>query len=170
MNASWLFLFDMRVSTAVVWLAFVFVGVIRQQLKRALLAGMTWLLGWEVAWQLARWLTTTDRLLSLSILVFAASSAFVFLLQRKTVRPSMPLLGASLAIGAIWLVTGFHVNGHTGLHFDPLAEALNEGAKTAWGFSYLWPLWRSGVADRKRPIVKRPACGARYLICASRRS
>jgi hypothetical protein len=145
---SWLFLYDMRVSTVVVWLAFVLVGVLSHDLKRALLAGMTWLLGWEVAWQLARWLTSDQRGLGWTIAFFAASIAFVLLLQRKAIRPSVPLLGLGLAVGAVWLATGFHINGYNLPHFDPLAEALNEGAKTAWGLAYLWPLaHRAKVRD-----------------------
>ena len=74
---------------------------------------------------------------------FLVLPAIVLALQTKTVRPSLPLIGLSLLIGVVWVATGFHVNGYDHLaDFNPLGEALNEGAKTAWGLAYLLPLIR----------------------------
>lgn len=41
---------------------------------------------------------------------------------------------------AVWIAIGLPVNQHTMAGFNPAAEALNEGTKTAWGLAYLWPL------------------------------
>lgn len=73
--------------------------------------------------------------------VYLASAAIVLALQRKTVVPSFSLLALSVALGAVWVAAGFHVNTYSHLAtFDPLGEALNEAAKTAWGLAYLLPL------------------------------
>ena len=89
----------------------------------------------------------TARTLGWNACLFLASAAIVLALQHFAVRPSLPLIGLSLLIGAVWLATGFHVNGYDHLAgFDPLGEALNEGAKTAWGLAYLVPLIRLPAA------------------------
>lgn len=53
----------------------------------------------------------------------------------------------SSLVWAVWIATGFHVNGHTMTGLDPSAEALNEGAKTLWALAYLVPLMRSSRAE-----------------------
>jgi hypothetical protein len=164
-SPHWLFIANMRVSTAILWLLFCVVGVMQRRLRRAMLAGIVWLLGWEVAWQVASWLESSGRAFSLTILVFVGSAAIVFLLQRKAVLPYLPLIAVSLTIGAAWVATGFHVNGYnTVSHFNALGEAFNESAKTAWGIAYLWPLWRmsrlrdlragESAAEQDREIAK----------------
>ena len=146
MHASWLWVGAMRLSTTLLFLGFLFVGFLRRDFRSAILAGLTWLLGWEVAWQLTNQLHDTHTL-GLNALLFLASAAIVLVLQRWAVRPSLPLIGLSLLIGAVWVATGFHVNGYDHLaDFSPLGEALNEGAKTAWGLAYLLPLIRLPAA------------------------
>ena len=136
----------MRLSTALLFFAFLFVGFLRRDFKSAILAGMTWLLGWEIAWQFTNTLHT-NRTLGWNVFLFLVSAGIVLLFQRFAVRPSMPWIGLSLAIGAVWVATGFHVNGFDHLaHFNALGEALNEGAKTAWGLAYLIPLIRLPAA------------------------
>jgi hypothetical protein len=149
----------MRVSTAVMWLGFCVVGVSQRRIGRAIVAGMTWLLGFEVAWQIARFWPPH----SWSLLIFAAFIGVVVLLQRKAVRPSLPLLALALAVMAVWLATGFHINNRTDLaHFNSFGEACNEGAKTLWGLAYLVPLLmadgplRRSVVSRRRRL---PAAG-----------
>jgi len=149
-SAGWLFVAGVRVSTMATWTAFVFVGVFQQKLKRALLAAATWLCGWEVAWQFARWVKVTHHLASWNVVIFAALAGFVILLQRRAVRPSLPLIAVALIIAAVWLATGFRVNYHTLAGFSPSAEALNEAAKTVWALAYLWPLWLCGRSDERR--------------------
>lgn len=156
-SAGWLFIAGVRVSTMVTWTAFVFVGVAQHNLKRALLAAAMWLCGWEVAWQFARWLKVAHHHASWSLAIFAALAGFVVLLQRRAIRPSLPLIGVALLFSVIWIVTGFHINQHTVTHFDPLAEGLNEAAKTAWAIAYLWPLWLCGRSDERRVEARRAA-------------
>ena len=83
-----------------------------------------------------------------NVVLFGVSAAIVLVLQRFAVRPSLPLIGLSLVIGAVWVATGFHVNGYDHLAgFNPLGEALKEGAKTApGGLAYLVPLIRLPAA------------------------
>ncbi|MDX6481859.1 MAG: hypothetical protein QOG85_2369 [Gaiellaceae bacterium] len=146
MDPKWLWVGDMRLSTALLFFGFLFVGFLRRDFKSAILAGMTWLLGWEIAWQFTNELHSA-RTLGWNAFLFLASAAIVLLLQRFAVHPYPPLIGLSLLIGGVWLATGFHVNGFDHLaHFDPLGEALNEGAKTAWGLAYLIPLARLPAA------------------------
>ena len=142
MDPGWLFVGDMRLSTTLLLFAFLFVGFLHRDFKAAILAALTWLLGWEVAWQFANTLHT-NRTLGWNVILFLVSAAIVLVLQRFTVRPSLPLIGLSLLIGAGWLATGFHVNGYDHLgDFNALGEAFNEGAKTVWGLAYLIPLIR----------------------------
>jgi hypothetical protein len=61
---------------------------------------------------------------------------------RFGIRPSWSIMALSGACWAVWLGTGFHINGYQMIAFDPLAEAMNETAKTLWAAAYLWPLWR----------------------------
>ena len=146
MDPSWLWVGNMRLSTALLFFAFLFVGFLRRDFKSAILAGMTWLLGWEVAWQFTNTLHT-NHTIGWNVVLFLVSAAIVLVLQYFTVRPSLPLIGLSLVIGAVWVATGFHVNGYDHLrHFNSLGEALNEGAKTAWGLAYLIPLMRLPAA------------------------
>ena len=152
MSPSWLWVGDMRLSTTLLVLGFLFVGLLHRAFKPAILAGLTWLLGWEIAWQLTNELFTA-RTLGWNVFLFLGSAAIVLALQHWTVRPSLPLIGLSLAIGAVWVATGFHVNGYDHLaDFNSLAEALNEGAKTAWGLAYLVPLVRLPAA----PVIAAP--------------
>lgn len=78
--------------------------------------------------------------------VFVLGIGFVVYAGRHGARPAFPLFAAALGIWAIWIATGFHVNGHTMVGLDPGAEALNEGSKTLWALAYLLPLMRSGRA------------------------
>lgn len=142
MSPSWLWVGDMRLSTTLLLLGFLFVGFLRRDFKAAMLAAVTWLLGWEIAWQFTTELHTS-RTLGWNALVLVGWASIVVALQHWTVRPSLPLIVLSLLIGAVWVATGFHVNDHEHLAgFDSLGEALNEGAKTAWGLAYLAPLIR----------------------------
>src|SRR5262249_9579006 len=86
---------------------------------------------------------------------FLLGIGFVVYAARHGARPSLPLLAAALAVWVVWIATGFHVNGHTMVGFDPAAEALNEGTKTLWALAYLAPLMRSRRATLA-PIAAGP--------------
>ena len=129
---------------------FVVLGSIRD--RRFWLAAAIWLGGWEAAFQF----TVEMRLLVHSgfhpeawwapVVMFgtlAIAAICVLGAVRVGVRPSLPLLGLAAFVWAIWLLTGFHVNEHSMVGFDPLAEGLNETAKTLCAVAYFLPLWKA---------------------------
>lgn len=85
MDPSWLWVGNMRLSTALLFFAFLFVGMLRRDFKSAILAGMTWLLGWEIAWQFTNTLHT-NRTLGWNVILFLVSAAIVLVLQRFMAR------------------------------------------------------------------------------------
>lgn len=140
-----------RLSTWIVLLVFLALGV---RDRRYWWAGAAWIVGFEATFQLSQTITVIrhggfhPHAWWQPVFVFgllACGYVFVFYAARYA-RTSLPILGAALALWGIWLLTGFHVNGHSMVGFDPTAEALNEGAKTLWALAYLVPLLR--VSDR----------------------
>jgi hypothetical protein len=109
----------------------------RTYLRLALLLGC-WI-GW-IAVSVA--LHTSPKASAFAAAIFYAGLVAT-VLPRFDVRPSPPLLLAAVAVFLVWCATGFHVNAHAKVGFDPSAEALNEAAKTLWALAYLLPLWRS---------------------------
>jgi hypothetical protein len=145
-----MFIGEIRTSTLVTMAAFVLLGALRD--RRFWLAAVIWLGGFEAAFQF----TVEMRLLVHSgfhpeawwapVVMFATlclGVICVFAATRIGVRPSLPLLGLTAVFWVIWLLTGFHVNEHTMVGFDPLAEVWNEAAKTLWAAAYLLPLWKA---------------------------
>ena len=149
-----LFPLGVRLSTWVALGVFLVLGV---RDRRYWLAAAAWIGGFEVLYQAT--VTTKDLIHNgfhpsvwwapvVVFGVFLLGIGFVVYAGRHGARPSLPLLAAALFVWAVWIATGFHVNGHTMTGFDPTAEALNEGAKTLWALAYLVPLMRSSRAGR----------------------
>jgi hypothetical protein len=152
MTMDIMFPLGVRLSTWAALGAFLVLGV---RDRRYWLAGAAWIGGFEVLYQAT---VTGQELIDngfhpsvwwappVVFGVFALGVGFVVWAARHGARPSLPLLAAALGVWAIWIATGFHVNGHTLTGLDPTAEALNEGAKTLWALAYLVPLMRSSRA------------------------
>jgi hypothetical protein len=124
---------QVRLSTVLVLAAFLALAVTRQD-HRPAVAAVAWLVGFELLFEATRrpyewhW-----------ILFVAVDIVGIVLLARKGIAPSPVLLVAALAVWGAWLATGFHVNHHDTVPFQPGAEVFNEGAKTLWGAAYLVP-------------------------------
>lgn len=144
-----MFIGEIRTSTLVTMALFVVLGVVRD--RRFWLAAAIWLGGFEAAFQF----TVEMRILVHSgfhpaawwapVVMFATVGLGVMCVLaalRIGVRPSLPLLGLVAVFWGIWLMTGFHVNEHNMVGFDPVAEVWNETAKTLWAAAYLLPLWK----------------------------
>lgn len=124
-----------RLSTDVMLAAFLVLAVWRHDPKPAF-AGIAWIVGFENLFEATRRPHVWHWILYVAVDVIG-----IALLARKAkIAPSPLLLAATLAVWAAWLATGFHVNEHTMVHFQPGAEAFNEGAKTLWAAAYLVPL------------------------------
>jgi len=123
-----------RLSTDVVFAVFLVLAAWRHD-PRPAIAGIAWIVGFENLFEATRRPHVWHWILYVAVDVVA-----IVLLARKGIRPSLLLLAATLAVWAAWLATGFHVNEHTMVHFQPGAEAFNEGAKTLWAAAYLVPL------------------------------
>jgi hypothetical protein len=151
---NFLFPLGVRLSTWAALGAFLVLGV---RDRRYWLAAAAWIGGFEVLYQAS---TTGRGLIDngfhptvwwapvVVFGVFVLGIGFVIWAGRHGARPSFPLLAAALFVWAVWIATGFHVNGHTMAGLDPTAEALNEGAKTLWALAYLVPLLRSRRAGQ----------------------
>ena len=156
-----LFPLGVRLSTWATLGAFLVLGV---RDRRYWLAAAAWIAGFEVLYQAT---VTAKELIDngfhptvwwapvVVFGVFLLGIGFVGWAALHGARPSLPLLAAGLGVWAIWIATGFHVNGHTMTGLDPMAEALNEGAKTLWALAYLVPLMRSSRAALT-PVVVSP--------------
>ena len=152
---SVLFPLGVRLSTLVTAAVFVGLAVARRD-RLPLLAGFAWLTSFEALFQISS--LVVDKLPKgpVGAIVFLPLAAAVAWRTRDRVHPDVRLLAVALVPMAVWLGTGFHLNGHTGygmfaLHpqitgFDATAEALNELAKTLWALAYLAPL----LAVRRR--------------------
>ena len=145
-----LFPFGVRLSTWLAILAFAGLAIARKD-WRPLLAGWAWITGWEATFQVfslafGRLPVGPDG----PIFYIILGCVTVPFAARHGARPSLPILACAVGLLVLWLATGFHVNGHTTIGFDPTAEALNEAAKTLWAVAYLWPL----VKRERRPHPK----------------
>ncbi|MDX6480022.1 MAG: hypothetical protein QOG85_532 [Gaiellaceae bacterium] len=146
-----------RLSTIVAFAAFVALALMRRSWLP--LAGcVAWLFGFEAAFNAT--VLALGRPAALDALHFvpylALGAGLPFLLARRAARPNWYVLAAAGGLWAIWVASGFHVNEHQMVGFDPLAEALNEGAKTLWAAAYFLPIWMATGAptrvDAEPPI------------------
>lgn len=116
--------------------------------KRPAVACAAWLFGWEALFQVVTLaLGRIGGLGPLHSIMYLVIAAFLlpWATFRVGVKPSLPLLGASLVVFAVWVAFGFHVNVNvngTGSGFSVFAEVLNELAKSLWALAYLVPVLR----------------------------
>lgn len=163
MNPEVLFPFGIRLSTLAVLGLFVLTGFRPGIGWRALLAGAAWLMGFEAIFMLTaigvaaapdiqraasvlalRW----PLLLHDAAIWYVPGIAAIILVAKVGPGASRPWMALTAVLYALWLVTGFHANGHTGA-FDWRWEAINEATKTAWALAYLWPLFRGSAMKRE---------------------
>lgn len=127
-------------------------------------AGIAWIVGFENLFEAMRrphvwhWIPFV-----------AVDIVGMVLLARKGITPSLPLLAATLAVWGAWLATGFHVNEHTMAHFQPGAEAFNEGVKTLWAAAYLVPLMLVRPTSRAPSRSQEPSHAAHPTLIGLRR-
>lgn len=167
--AAVLFPLGVRLSTWVVLAVFVAVAVRRDEWP-PVLAAAAWLTGWEATFQVASFASGNLPVGPVGpTFLVVVGAVTVPIVTRAGVHPDLRLLGVAFLVFAVWVATGFHVNGHSMVGFDPAAEALNEAAKTLWAVAYLVPFWRrhvssvgSVVVSESRPDVE-AAAGAGHL-------
>jgi hypothetical protein len=137
-----------RLSTVVALSAFVALAVVRRSWL-PVVACLVWLFGFEAALNVTMVAlgrpATLDEFHFVGYLVVSVSGG-VWLGHRRA-GPEWRLLPGVAAVWIAWVATGFHVNGHSMVGFNALAEAWNEGAKTLWALAYALPLVRSAEAD-----------------------
>ena len=152
-----LFPLGIRLSTILAALAFVGLAVARRD-KLPLIAGWLWLTTFEAVFQVASLITDRLPLGLFSPVFFLILAVVTLYLTRGKVKPDWWYLAAALVVVAVWMATGFHLNGHQhGMfslhtripHFDATAEFLNETAKTLWALGYFLPLLRRTSTDER---------------------
>jgi hypothetical protein len=139
--AAVVFPFGVRLSTWIALAAFLALAVARRD-GRPLAAGAAWFFGFEAAYQ-ASALATGHGLPALGAVapfMIGLGAVVVGFASARGVHPAWRLMLVVAAIWTIWLAIGFPANGPTLVGFDPLAEALNEAAKSVWALAYLLPL------------------------------
>jgi hypothetical protein len=155
---SILFPLDVRLSTWLMFVAFVALAV-RRRNSRPLIACWIWLITFEAVYditQIAMGRYRPDEYLPIVLGVFT----FAWF-SRQGFLPDARFAFAAALVWMIWVVTGFHVNVYTMVDVNPSAEVLNEVAKSIWGLAYLMPLLssdsmtRGGDADSVMPDAPR---------------
>ena len=152
-----LFPLGIRLSTILAALAFVGLAVARRD-KLPLIAGWLWVATFEAAFQIASLIMDRLPLGLVTPIVFLTLAVVTLFSTRGKVMPDWRYLAAALVVLAVWMATGFHLNGHQhglfSLHtripdFDVTAEVLNESAKTLWALGYFLPLLRRPSPDER---------------------
>lgn len=150
--AHLVFPLGVRLSTWIVLLIFLALGL---RDRRAWLAAAAWVGGFETAYQATNTFEGIARhglhpgALWEPVVVFGTFGLgvlFVVGCALKGARPDLRFVLPIAVLWAVWVATGFHVNGHTMIHFDAGAEAINEAIKTLWAIAYIVPLIRSTTA------------------------
>ncbi len=142
-EATILFPLGVRLSTWIVLGVFVFLGVRRRD-RRYFFAALVWLASFEAAYDVSMWVMHPQHWY-LNVFFFGASVLTVAYFGRSIPRPNLWIGAVVVALWAVWIATGFHVNDHQMIDFDPAAEAVNEAAKTLWAAAILWAFWRLGT-------------------------
>ena len=152
-----LFPLGIRLSTILAALAFVGLAVARRD-KLPLIAGWLWVTTFEAAFQIASLIMDRLPLGFVTPIVFLTLAVVTLFFTRGKVMPDWRYLAVALVVLAVWMATGFHLNGHQhglfSLHtripdFDVTAEVLNESAKTLWALGYFLPLLRRTSTDER---------------------
>lgn len=133
-----LFPFGMRLTTWACVAAFVAVAV-RQRNSRVLVAACAWLIGFEAAFDVSRFVAGkagpfVTWVLPLIVGVFTLAWA-----TRQRILPSRRWALATVVTWTVWGAFGFAANQHTTVNFSWTAEVLNVSAKTLWAVAYLVP-------------------------------
>ena len=148
-----IFFDGIRVSTWLTALVFVAVYMARRD-SRVLVAAFAWIAGFEFAYQvttlatghpLPAWHWGPFALMAVGVLALIAAG-------RAGIWPSPWLMGLVAVLWIAWLAIGFNSNSATG-PLDPLNEALNEAAKTAWALAYLWPFLAQATWNPRIRVV-----------------
>jgi len=141
MLPSGIFLDGIRTSTWATAAVFAVLCAYRQDWKVMGYCAV-WLTGFEVAYQLTALVMGTNMFpLAAPVLMVPGLIIVPIATFRYGVKPSLPTMGLVAAVWIVWIALGFHANQHERPSvFDPLTEALNEGAKTLWAAAYLLPL------------------------------
>jgi hypothetical protein len=146
-----LFPAGVRLSTWIALACFAALAVSRRD-ARSLAAGAAWFFGFEGAYQ--AFALATGHGLPASGLAAPAlvglGAVVVMVATLRGVRPSPRLMVAVALIWTVWVAVGFPANGPTLVALNPLAEALNEAAKSLWALAYLAPLL-AGNRIRRTP-------------------
>jgi hypothetical protein len=129
--------------------------------RRPALACLAWLFSFEAVFEVVSLVTGHGNTLgpihaSMYVVLAAVIVPWTY---RRGVRPSWPLFAAALIFFAVWILTGFHVNQHTGHDFSASAEVWNELSKTLWATAYLVPLLGYAPVHFVQSITRK--CGIR---------
>jgi hypothetical protein len=163
-----LFPVGVRLSTWLALAAFPLVAARRHD-GRALGAAAAWFFGFEGAYQATALVTGNGlpALGSAAPILVVLGAVTVAIASRARILPSWRVMAVVAAVWIAWVAMGFPANAATLVRFNPLAEVLNEAAKTLWAIAYLWPLVRAGVVRAAASGVARSA--SRPSLAAIRR-
>jgi hypothetical protein len=140
MEATILFPLGVRLSTWIGLATFITCAAVYRD-RRFLLAALVWMTGFEAFYDISSLIANPSHW-RLNVLFFICSVFTVFWFRSAIPKPDLLLMALVAMVWLVWVATGFHVNGHGMVGFEPSAEALNEGAKTLWALAYLVPLRR----------------------------
>jgi hypothetical protein len=147
--AAVLFPFGVRLSTWLAVGAFLALAAYRRD-WRPLLAAIAWIWAFEVAFQITSIAAGHHGASAVGRLGYILIGVPVVVCATAWVRPDGWLLAAAALCFVVWISTGFDVNGHAMVSFDPIGEGLNEASKTLLALAYLLPLWWSRRAAATR--------------------
>jgi hypothetical protein len=153
-----LFPVGVRLSTWLALAAFPLLALLRRD-GRALGAAAAWFFGFEGAYQ-ATALVTGNGLPALGVaapILVVVGAVAVAIASRARILPAWRVMTVVAAVWIAWVAIGFPANAATLAGFNPMAEVLNEAAKTLWALAYLWPLVRVGAARASAAGVARAA-------------
>lgn len=143
-----MFIDGVRTSTWAAVAGFIVFALVRRD-RRVIFAGWVWISGFEAAFGLTSWLMhdhTVAHATKLALLTAVGVVTVPFFAVVYRIRPAAWAMLVVAAIWIAWVIVGFPVNAHDATTINPLAEVLNEAAKTMLAVAYLWPF-------RRRPAV-----------------